>query len=258
MAGPTILVLVLSVDREPWRSIELEGQRRTWAAPGAVPDGCRVVFYYGRGGLAAGAGRVLARLARSARAARPLFAAVSARTAAAGARLDGDRLWTRVPEAYPFLLAKLVAALRWALAAERFDFVYRTNTSSYVNLARLQEVAAELPRSGCYAGFLGNPPATGPPFVKGAAILLSRDVAALVAGHDAWSWGAVDDAALGAFLASRGIEPIPLPRVLVRGPGDVEALAGDELRAAPHVRCKSHGGARTDAATMAAIHARVA
>jgi hypothetical protein len=254
-----VLVLVLSIDREPWRSIEREGQRRTWAAPERVPGGCRVVFYYGRGGAAAQAGRVAARLAR-ARVAPGLFAALARRSAAAPSTLVGDRLLTRVPDAYAFTLPKLLAALRWAAsgAAGAFDYVYRTNTSSYVNLARLREVAAGLPADGCYAGFLGRPPAEGPPFVKGAGLLLGRDLVEAVAANDRWGWGAVDDAALGAFLAARGVEPIPLPRVLVHDPAEVAALSDEELRAAPHFRCKSRGATRSDALTMAAIHARVA
>ena len=254
-------MLVLSIDREPWRTIEREGQRRTWAAADAVPAGCRVVFYDGRPGAGARAGRVIARLARTGVPPFPAaFAAVSARAAAAPARAAGDRLLTAAPEAFAFTLPKLLAALRWAAgsAAGSFDYVYRTNTSSYVRLARLQAAAAALPRSGCYAGWLGRTPAAGPPFVKGAGILLSRDVAAEVARHHGpWPWGAVDDAAVGAFLAGRGFEAVPLHRGLLRSPDDVAALPEDELRKTFLFRCKSQGGARVDHLTMQALHARL-
>lgn len=267
---PTILVLVLSIDREPWRTIELEGQRRTWAAPESVPDGCRVVFYYGHPGARTQAARVAARLARLrgsslparalAHASRGALEDISIRSATAGARLAGDRLWTRVPEAYAFTLPKLLAALRWATsgALDPFDYVYRTNTSSYVNIERLRATAAVLPRTGCYAGWLGRPPETGPSFVKGAGILLSWDVAREVAGHRGpWSWGQTDDAAVGAFLAARGTDPIPLPRTLLRRPEDVAALAEEELRTSCQFRCKSHGAERQDHVTMATLHARL-
>jgi hypothetical protein len=257
---PRILVLVLALDREPWRTIEREGQRRTWAAPENVPAGCRVIFYEGRTGLPAEAGRVLGRLARSSRAAGRAFAALSTRVAAAGATLEGDRLRTRAPEAYTLMLPKLLAALRWADsgAAGSFDYVLRANTSAYVVLDRLQELARGLPATACYAGWLGNPPPAGPPFVKGGGILLSRDVAEAVARDPGpWPWGAADDAALAPFLLGSGIEPISLPRTLARGPADVAALPEDELRSAFLFRCKSQGGARVDHLTMQALHARL-
>lgn len=267
---PTILVLACSTDREPWRTIERDGQRRTWAAPELIPPGCRVVFYSGRHGAAAQAGRVLGRLARVqgpdpvrrlvGAASRRAFAAVSTRAAAAPPRLEGDCIWTRAPEAFTFMLPKLLAALRWATsgAAGRQDYVFRTDTSAYVALGRLREVAAELPRTGCYAGWLGRPPPQGPPFVKGDGVFLSWDVAEEVAAYRGpWRWGAEDDAALGAFLLARGTEPIPLPRSLARTPADVAQLSEEELRSAFVFRCKSQGGDRVDHLTMQALHARL-
>jgi hypothetical protein len=165
-----------------------------------------------------------------------------------------------VPEAYAVTLPKLLAAVRWAAsgAAGEFDYVYRTNTSAYVDLPALRAAAAALPRHGCYAGFLGRPPAEGPPFVKGAGILLSRDVVAELAATDArWSWGTTDDAALGRHLAARGLEPIPMQRVLLRTAEDVAAIAEDELRSAALFRCKGQGAVREDHLTMLALHERI-
>lgn len=258
---PRILVLVLSIDREPWRTIEHEGQRRTWAAPEHVPPGCRVVFYYGRAGAAAHVGRAVGRLARTGEPlSRRALRWMSERGAAAEAALDGPELRTHVPEAYAFTLPKLLAAVRCAAsgAAGAFDYVYRTNTSAYVDLPALRVAAAALPRQGCYAGFLGRPPAEGPPFVKGAGILLSRDVVAEVAETDRpWPWGTTDDAALGRFLAAQGLEPIPMQRVLLRAPEDVAAIAEDELRSAALFRCKGRGAVREDHLTMLALHERL-
>jgi hypothetical protein len=267
---PTVLVLVLSIDREPWRTIELEGQRRTWASPGAVPDGCRVVYYYGRSGTAAQLARVVARLAKprgpgtparlTARVAGRVLERISERTAGAPSRLVADRLLTRVPDAYAFTLPKVLAALRWSTsgAAGSYDYVYRTNTSSYVNMERLRSAAAAMPRAGCYAGWIGRPPPSGPPFVKGAGILLSWDLARAIATQTrCWSWGATDDREIGRFLAEQDVTPFSMPRVLVRRPEDVRALPDEELLRIAHFRCKSHAGQRTDHLAMLAIHARL-
>lgn len=267
---PTILVLVLSVDREPWRGIEIAGQRATWASAEAIPEGCEVVYYYGAEGLYRIVGRAVGRMARLgggnplSRVVRwggeSLVARLSKHAAGVPATLRGDRLTTHVPDAHKFTTSKLVSALRWATASERqrFDFIYRTNTSSYVTLPRLQEVAAAMPQNGCYAGFIGQHPSKTCSFASGSGMLLSWDVAALAAGEPTgWNWGMIDDAALGDFLAKRGIEPTPLPRVAAHDLRDIESLPGEELRQAFHFRCKSLSGLREDAAIMQAIHARL-
>ena len=266
---PTILVLVLSVDREPWRDIELHGQRITWASPEAIPEGCDVVYYYGVGGLYRFVGRAAGRLARFGgsnllsrvvrRVGKNLVERISRRSSRRPAVLDGDRLLTRVPDVYKFALPKMISALRWATAPgmPRFDFVYRTNTSSYISLTRLQDVAANMPRRDCYAGFLGLHPTRGYHFASGSGMLLSWDVASRVGSTlTGLNWEKIDDEALGELLDTAEITVKPLPRTSVQDVDEVELLPGDELRTAFHFRCKSPSEPRTDAAIMLAIHAR--
>lgn len=264
---PTILILVVSTDREPWRDIEVNGQRQTWAAPSSVPSGCRVIYYYGTGmGSRRHAARVTARLMRAnpqhslrAKLGTYLTRSLSARAAGAHCELLGDQLWTRVPEVYWFLLPKLIAALRWATTAlPPFDYVYRPNVSSYVDLARLRETASRMPRQACYAGYPGRPPAEGPTFASGAGILMSWDVAVSVAQYRGWRWGAIDDVAVGECCADLGIGLVPLPRVDLTDPQSAELITDDELRSVFHFRCKSGGDAlRSDVATMVRLHQRI-
>lgn len=261
---PTILVLVLSIEREPYLSIERSGQQATWASPEAVPAGCSMVWYVGAEGLYRLLGRVVGRLALSRptqRLGKSLLARLSRRSAGAGAELRGDRLYTRVPDAHKFTLPKLISALRWATAPgmPRFDYIYRTNSSSYVVLPRLQETAAALPGAACYAGFIGDYPERQCRYVSGSGMLLSWDVAVRAAGTlDGWDWNELDDVALGLFLgAGCGIDLLPLPRTDTETLADVEALSDAELREAFHFRCKSFDEPRDDAAIMRAIHARL-
>lgn len=274
-------MLVLSIDREPWRTIEATGQRATWAARGSRPPGCEVVYYYGRQGLRRHPARVAARLMRSdgsdsvvrrpapdasavdrllAAAGRAGVSRVSERTAAAPCTLVGDRLSCRVPEVYALTLPKLLAALRFAAsgALGDFDYVYRTNTSAYVNLRRLQAVAAELPSTRCYAGWIVERKSDGLPFVTGGGILMSRDVVQLFAERTSWNWGTIDDGALGEAAVDLGLAPVRLERVLVRGADDVASLTEDVLRQTVVFRCKTHTARRTDQEAMLALHARLA
>lgn len=274
-------MLVLSIDREPWRTIEATGQRATWAAPGARPPGCEVVYYYGRHGLRRHPARAAARLMRAdgsdsvvrrpatgasavdrllAAAGRASVSWVSERTAAAPCTLVGDRLSCRVPEVYALTLPKLLAALRFVAAGALgdFDYVYRTNTSAYVNLRRLQVVAAGLPRTRCYAGWIVERKSDGLPFVTGGGILMSRDVVQLFAERTSWNWGTIDDGALGEAAVELGLTPTRLERVLVRGADDVAGLPEDVLRKTVVFRCKTHTAQRTDQEAMLALDARLA
>jgi hypothetical protein len=278
--GPRILVLVLSIDREPWRTIEATGQRATWAAPARRPPGVDVVYYYGRHGLRRYPARLAARLMRAdgsdsvvrrplpdASALDRLLAAVgragvsrvSERTAAAPCSLAGDRLFCRVPEVYALTLPKLLAVLRFAASGRlgEFDYVYRTNTSAYVNLHRLQAVAAGLPSAGCYAGWIVERKSDGLPFVTGGGILMSRDVVQLFAERTDWNWGTIDDGALGEAAVDLGLTPARLERVLVRGAEDVERLPEDVLRETVVFRCKTHSAQRADQQGMLALDARL-
>jgi len=266
---PRILVLVLSVDSEPWRGIELEGQRRTWASADAVPAGCKVVFYYGTLGIRRWFARVAGRLQRTEGSSAPrrllrrigmsTVAAISVFSLRKPAVRRGDRLWTDVPETYWFTLPKTVSALRWATVAgePRFDYVYRTNASSYIRLRTLQEVANEMPRTGCYAGFLGRHPLTECSFVSGSGALMSWDVASEVGTCRTWDWGVVDDVAMGEHMNAIGIRPLALPRVTLADPSAAESLTDEGLRGNFHFRCKSGEGLRADAAVMHTLHARL-
>jgi hypothetical protein len=246
---PRILVLVLSIDREPWRTIEHDGQRRTWAAPAVRPPGCNVIFYYGH----EGSSRHLAQLAARAHA-RPAVSWLSRTTAARPCELSGDRLVCDVPEAYRFTLPKLLAALRFAVR-EDFDFVYRTNTSTYLNLEALQSAADALPRERCYGGWIIRRRSDGLPFASGGGMLMSRDIVESLAARDDWNWGTTDDAAVGEAAVAMGVEPIQLDRVRVRDAASAEMLTAEQLRTTFNYRCKTAD--RNDQDAMVAIHHRL-
>lgn len=275
---PRILVLVLSIDREPWRTIETEGQRKTWAAPDARPPGCEVIFYYGRNGIRRYAGRVAARIMRVngstatvargsqeassiARAVGSIghrsLARISTCAAAKPCELVEDRLHCRVPEVYSLTLPKALSALRWAASGVlgEFDYVYRTNTSTYVNLERLQSVTSELPGAQCYAGWVVRRPSDGLPFVTGSGILMSWDIVRAFSERTSWNWGTIDDGALGEAAAAIGLRPIPLDRLRVRDATAVAGLTDEQLRNTFNFRCKAAN--RADHETMLAIHRRL-
>jgi len=250
-------VLVLSIDREPWRSIELNGQRATWAAPSKLDDAAPVLFYRGRlTGLVRFAVASITRalliagsdkagsLAETAR--DRFIRIVGRRYHQSSSTTVSDIITTDVPETYAMVTTKLFASLTHVLATEEFDYLFRTNSSTYVDRQRLVEFAEDLPRSGYWGGFTGV--FEGVTYTSGAGTLMSRDCVA-DAVRVKWDWDLVDDVALGRVLTSLGIEAQPLPRPILES---VESVDTAELDAFMW-RCQGVQE-RNDAQIMLALH----
>ncbi|MDP9986457.1 hypothetical protein J2S98_001610 [Arthrobacter oryzae] len=247
-----VLVLVLAMDAQPWRMIEDEGQRKTWAAEphSDVP----VRWLYGKTGTASTIARyVQGAVQRFAPAAyRPYSRAVGGWFAARPARTAGDRVETRVPETYLNTNPKNIAGLRHLLATEDFDYVFRTNTSSYVDLAGLEEHVQGIPATGYYAGFIGE--RDGTRFASGTCTLMSRDLVEYAVNDPEWEFGLIDDVAMGRCMARASVDVKPLERVDVLTAEDLAALTPESLTSAFVVRCKSSGGRGHDVEAMHRVH----
>lgn len=250
-------MLVLSVDREPWRSIERDGQRATWAAPSAIDEHAPVRFYRGRRTgpvrfAVASTTRVLemagsANEGSTASALRDRFLrAVGRHYCTCRSTTDGDVIRTSVPETYAMVTTKLFATLTHVVATEEFDYVLRTNTSSYIDRRALVEFAEDQPRSGYWGGFLGQH--DGMTFTSGAGSLLSRDC--VTAALDVpWDWSLIDDVALGRVLHSLGVEPRAIGRPVLTSPEEAATPDADAFM----WRCKGVE-VRNDVEIMRALH----
>jgi hypothetical protein len=97
---------------------------------------------------------------------------------------------------------------------EEFDYVLRTNLSSFYVFPRLLKFINTLPKNNCYCGFIGY---GAVPFVSGAGILFSRDLAkkmvseteSLLAKNPVNN----EDIIIGKFFYDRHIGIIPAPRM---------------------------------------------
>jgi hypothetical protein len=247
-----ILVQVVSSEREPWRTIEVHGQRATWAA--APPPDMPVLFYYGTpaSALASASGLVARGLAELhlPRVRARYLRLLGRRYEARPVRRDGSRFWTGVPDNLVHMSARLRAALRYVVAAERFDFVLCTNVSAYVHLEGLRTYVSGLPKRGFYGGFLGD--WNGIPFASGSGVLMSRDLAETAAHAASWDYDVADDVAMGRLMRRQGVTANPIPRmeILEAGPPlDTDALARCYL-----VRCKCISSRDLDVEIMRMVH----
>jgi hypothetical protein len=249
-----VLILVLAMDTDPWHTIEIDGQRATWAkiSNGDTP----ILWLYGRttgpDRLAEraldkvlrtlGADEVLARF-------RNLAGSWSVQRQVI---LRGDKILTGVPESYLNANAKTIAGLRYLLRHYDFDFILRTNTSTYINLTLLMNHLKGRRAERYYGGFPLE--CKGVRYASGAGILVSRDVAEAIAYHPEWKFDLIDDMAIGKCMQNMGIPLQELERPEIITEEHLHNLDVESFRRAFLVRCKGINDREHDVRAMHRVH----
>jgi hypothetical protein len=92
-----------------------------------------------------------------------------------------------------------------------FDFVFRTNSSSYVDKKKLINFIADKSKHNHYSGFLGEH--NGIIFASGSGFFISKDLINLVLDNsDIWNHELIDDVAIADILKKHKISPTENPR----------------------------------------------
>ena len=210
-----LLVAVLGARRPPYDWL-VRTIKRTWASV-EVPD-VETLFYFGNG---------------------------------ARAELHGRDVVLPVDDGLAHTGEKTLAFLEFALGSSDFEVLFRTNCSSYVDLANLREFAAAgVGTTGFYAGFTGTH--EGIEFASGSGYFLSRDlVEAVLRSRAEWNHDVLDDVALAAVLRGLGVAPVPVPR---RTYSSVREVRPEDVSYF-HFRCKTASRYRHgDVRIMLALH----
>lgn len=130
------------------------------------------------------------------------------------AHLDGDTLWLRVPDTIPYVYQKMVMAFQTFLPVlDKYDFVFRPNLSSCVNLHAYYELCKTFPKTRLCSAEV-NAHMAGVPierYPSGAGFTLSSDIVRHIANNPL-RYGIMDDVAMGMHLESMGIQILPAPR----------------------------------------------
>lgn len=249
---PRVLVLVLSIDQLPWTQME-DAQRETWVRD--CPEGVSVLYYRAHSPLGIDE-RLRHRLATLLLRLQLKFRWGVSR-ALDRVQLDGDILqFPALHESIPNTAVKLRAALQWALQNSDFDYVFRTNSSSYIDLQRLMDYVLHAQTKGLYAGHSGIHGEL--PYVSGIGILMSRDVVETMCSGDNLLVSLVDDIALAQVARREALSIVGLDRVLCSDAAYVSELPDEEFRASFIYRCSaSVGRGETISATMHAIDVRL-
>jgi hypothetical protein len=100
-----------------------------------------------------------------------------------------------------------------------YDYIYHTNSSSYIDKELLYNWLLDKPRENFYSGVIGN--YQGHQFGSGCGFTISKDVVKLILDNqNDWEHGLSDDATLGVLLSKLGLKVFPAPRYDITSIGD--------------------------------------
>lgn len=117
--------------------------------------------------------------------------------------ITGNTIFTTTEESLENCGKKTLHAFEMIYNFE-FDYLFRTNSSSYIDKLNLLSFVATQPNTNFYCGIIGNH--NGINFCSGSGYFLSRDVFDLTMKHkDEWDHQFIDDVSLGKLLTSKGI-----------------------------------------------------
>lgn len=157
-------------------------------------------------------------------------------------------LFFQIPEDWSLIGLKTLSAFRYVLENYEFEFLFRTNTSSFVDLPRLLDHLNDKPKTGLYAGVIGTV-FQNDKFASGAGILMSRDVVERIClDGENWKHGLIDDIAIGelvAKLSEPSIDVISLPRLDLNSLDLVHRTDPELIKKSIHLRCKSGSALET-------------
>jgi hypothetical protein len=126
--------------------------------------------------------------------------------------LRGDTLFFKGKEGFiPAILQKTVAAFEYAVSHLSFDFILRTNLSSFYILPEFKKMADTLPRNRYYGGVIGH--CNNTHYASGAGFVMSKDtVQTLIENKQRLPYHIIDDVAIGSLMTSLGYAPLALTR----------------------------------------------
>jgi len=208
-----ILISVLSLNREPYIGLE-KTIRETWASESH--EDVEVIYYYGDSNEI---------------------------------KLVGDRLFLDSPEGLMNVGYKTLKMYEYILENFTFDYIFRTNSSSYVNIEKLKEFIIDKPKEKYYCGGEGN--YAGIPFASGSGYFLSRDMVEFVLDHrNEWDHTLIDDVSLGKLLHNKGIKIMTAKRF--------DFINGLHIDLSHyHYRVKNVGNRMVDSERMKLLHQKI-
>jgi hypothetical protein len=254
----------------PWIDIAKNGQAKTWLEIELVDEDVKVIHFYGivGGGLIRFLDTLHEKLRWHSRAANltlrivdrfvswPLLNWVPSARPSKLLESAQSEIQCRVFDTFLTLRWKQLAAYRYIKENYDFDFIYETNTSSYVDPIKLFERIKVFQSSNLYAG---NKPYPEAKFFSGANRLMSRDaLSLLVSKRYKWDPSLLEDVAIGKVFENIDVDILQLPSLILTNMQDVTKLTESDIKYHHHYRLKSFESARrNDVELMKQLHLRI-
>jgi len=137
----------------------------------------------------------------------------------------------------PGCLDKTIKSIEHVLNNFDFNFIFRTNLSSVVDLNKLYNL---LNNNIEYAGVIGD--YYGQKFISGAGFLMNRQTCKLLIDNkNKLNYDIIDDVSIGQFMTSKNIKFTQLTRFEVYNyENNINLLRKDNIINFYHFRCKSN------------------
>jgi hypothetical protein len=124
--------------------------------------------------------------------------------------IDGSLIKTNVKESIFHCGFKTIKAFE-LLENLEYDYIFRTNSSSYVDKKMLFDYLYDKPRDNFYCGVIGN--YRNILYASGSGFAISKNAVDLVLQNkEIWDHGYIDDVSLGLLLKKFDISPTLAPR----------------------------------------------
>ena len=153
--------------------------------------------------------------------------------------LEGDTIYINGNDSLmPGCLIKTIKSIEFLLKTEEFDFIFRTNMSSVLDLNKLNIL---LENYTCdYSGIIGYYH-NNIKFVSGAGILLSKKICDyLINNKTSLNYNLMDDVSIGFFLQNNNININPLTRFeCYNYENNINIINKELITNYYHFRCKS-------------------
>lgn len=262
-----VLIVIGDVLQEPWHSISLQGQMKTWLMD-ADP---RVQIRHSHARKLGTFGRWFDRTHEWARWHPRLHGVIPSVDRVLGrpfrkwtppvshVNWGGQPGWAQaMPDLFALQRWKVVTSFTQCLHVPEWKHVYFTTASSYVRIQALLERIGDLPETGAFAGTLMVEGTTGEEFASGANRAFSRDIVeAVVEERGRYSNDVMEDVGVSRLIRELGVDLIPWPSLNVSSHHELESVSDDALRMQHHFRLRSEiQGQRNDIALMHALHTR--
>jgi hypothetical protein len=162
----------------------------------------------------------------------------------------------KMPDLASLGVYKSLSILKFALDND-FDYTVITNTSSYINIEKLQECIFVLPKKKVLAGKIID--FGQEPFLSGSFRIYTKDIISeIIANKSKLKFHLPEDVAIGKVTSRFGIGMLEIPSTELRSIKEVESLDDANLLKSAHFRCKVGPlDRRLDAEIMKALHIRL-